>query len=120
MTHSANPPSREFIADTERGGPLALIFLNVTDEETMLLGHMPRQNIMKEDVIRLFGDLDDRAVVEILAIGASWEQLEEAAMWNENEDDIMAASRRPLVGAPAKVYEILSREQQRSDDERRP
>ncbi len=66
----------------------------------------------KLDIIRLFGDMNDLRVVQILETGANLEQLEEVAAWLGGEDDVMADARIPLVGPAALVYDILIRDQE--------
>lgn len=73
------------------------------------------------DLVRLFGDISDHSVVEILETGANMEQLEEAAAWLAGENDVMGDARLPLEGAAARVYDILIRDQEparRSEAER--
>ena len=65
----------------------------------------------RDDVIHLLGDVTDHKVVEILATGASLEQLEEAAAWLAGESDVMGEERLPLTGAAAKVFEIIARDE---------
>jgi hypothetical protein len=63
-----------------------------------------------DDIIRLFGDINDHRVLEILETGANMEQLEEAAAWLSGEDDVMGEERIPLEGAAGRVYDILIRD----------
>jgi hypothetical protein len=62
------------------------------------------------DLVRLFGDISDHSVVEILETGANIEQLEEAAAWLAGENDVMGDARLPLGGPAARVYDILVRD----------
>ena len=71
----------------------------------------------KQDVLRLLGDISDHKVVEILETGADLRDLEAAAAWLEGESDVMGEVRSPLVGASARVYDILSRDEQARQDQ---
>lgn len=62
----------------------------------------------RDDVVHLLGDISDHKVVEILEIGATLEELEEAAAWLAGESDVMGEERLPLAGATAKIYEIIT------------
>ena len=66
----------------------------------------------RDDITRLFGDLTDHKVVEIMETGADIEQLEEAAAWLAGESDVMGEERHPLTGASEQVYQILTRDEQ--------
>jgi hypothetical protein len=70
------------------------------------------QQLTHRDIVRLFGDLNDHVVVEILEAGANLEQLEEAAAWLEGENDLMGDARLPLEGPAARVYGILVRDRE--------
>lgn len=71
----------------------------------------------RADVVRLFGDIEDHKIVEILATGASFREMEEAAAWLVREDDVMGNLRRPLTGKAARVYEIVGREEEELDED---
>lgn len=71
-----------------------------------------------KDVRRLFGDVEDDVVVEILAAAARIEDLEDAAAYLEGESDVMGEQRHPLSGRVAIVYEIVSRGLRRRAEER--
>lgn len=77
---------------------------------------MNAKPITHDDVVRLFGGLEDHTVAEILATGASYEELEEAAAWLAQEDDVMGEMERPLTGAAGRVYELVSRETEEDEN----
>lgn len=66
-----------------------------------------RPHLTPDDVRDVVGDLDDVKVADILATGATPEELEEAAAWAAGESDVMGDMERPLSGVVARVYEIL-------------
>jgi hypothetical protein len=59
------------------------------------------------EVRDLAGDIDDRRVVEIVALRPSREELEEAIAWVAGGDDEMHRQRKPLTGTAAAIYELL-------------
>lgn len=60
-----------------------------------------------DDIRRLFGPITDQVVSDILAVGASYSELETVALRLAREDDVLGDLRRPLAGAAAQVYDIL-------------
>ncbi len=79
---------------------------------------MSSQNISREDVLRLFGDVSEHAVVEVLASGATPAHLETVALWLAQEDDVLGDARQPLTGVPAQVLALLDRDAPLSDEDR--
>lgn len=79
---------------------------------------MSAKPITHEDVVQLFRELDDHKIAEILATGATPEELEEAAMWAANEGEVMGELRRPLSGVVAQIYEIVTREERLREEPR--
>lgn len=72
-----------------------------------------------EDIVHLFGPINDQVVVDILDVGATYKELEEVALQLAQEDDVLGDMRLPLTGAAARVYDILmSVEDFREDRER--
>lgn len=65
------------------------------------------RQLTPQDVRDVVGELDDVKVAEILASGATPEELEEASAWAAGESDVMGDLERPLSGRVARVYEIL-------------
>lgn len=60
------------------------------------------------DIRRLCGDVTDATIAEIIAVGASAEDVEIALSWATGESDVMITERRPLEGTAAEVYDILA------------
>ncbi len=73
---------------------------------------MSTQKITRDDIIHLFGEVNDHRVVEILDTGADMEELEETAAWLADESDAMSDARLPLTGRAGQVYEILARDKE--------
>jgi hypothetical protein len=69
-----------------------------------------------EQITGVVGDIDDMRVVEIIATGATIEELEEAVAWAARESDVMGELRlrgSPVVG---KVYDLLTAEEKLGDE----
>jgi hypothetical protein len=73
--------------------------------------------ITHDEVVRIFGDIDDHKVVEILETGATYQDLEEAAAWIADEDDVMGELERSLSGTAARVYDIVTRGEPSKEEE---
>lgn len=72
------------------------------------------------EIRRLCGDVTDERVAELLATGATIEDLEVALAWSAGASDVMGAARKPLEGKAAQVYELLSSELDEDEDPSRP
>lgn len=70
-------------------------------------------SITSSDVRRVFGDISDHMVVDILATGATMSELQEVAAHLAQETDVMGELERPLTGRALQIYTLL-----RSLDER--
>ena len=57
---------------------------------------MTREPISKDDILHLFGPLNDHAIVEIIQTGADYGTLSEAATYLEQADDVMGELRKPV------------------------
>jgi hypothetical protein len=69
-----------------------------------------------EQITGVVGEIDDIRAVEIIATGATIEELEEAVAWAARESDVMGDLRlhaSPVVG---KVYELLTAEEKLGDE----
>lgn len=71
-----------------------------------------------DDIRHLCGDLADWKVRAILDTGAGNDDVETAIAWAAGEDDVMGAQRRPLTGAAAAVYDILTADDEFDDSDR--
>ncbi|MBV1698906.1 MAG: hypothetical protein KGK33_01460 [Hyphomicrobiales bacterium] len=63
--------------------------------------------VTKHDLRRLLGDIEERKLLDILALNPSIAEIEEAAVWAAGNGDILAKSGHPLSGTVAEVVEIL-------------
>jgi hypothetical protein len=72
------------------------------------LGDSGREPLTQGDVMRLFRNIENGKCAAILRTGATIEDLEEVAAWVAGEDDVMGDLEKPLAGAAAQVYEIVT------------
>ena len=68
--------------------------------------------ISSQDVRRLFRDIDDHKVAEIVASGATLAELEQVAAYLARQTDVMGEMERPLTGRAARIYELLRRDEE--------
>ena len=79
---------------------------------------MNRQLPLPVDVFRIFGKISDHSVVEILEANPTMAQLEEVSMWLSQGDDVMGEARLSLSPVPARILELLMRDEEFSEDQR--
>ncbi len=75
-----------------------------------------QRRLTRELVVKVVGRIDDAKIAAILATGATLEELEEAVAWASRESDVMGDIARPLTGAAASVYDILTLDEQFEED----
>ena len=72
----------------------------------------PPQGPATASAIRaIVGPLDDRAVLEILALGASEAEVLQACAWRDARASRAVPGEYELHGAAARVFEVLEREE---------
>ncbi len=64
--------------------------------------------LTRDDIALRVAHLDDVKAAEIIATGATIEELDEAIAWAVGESDEMGKLRRPLSGVTAQIYDILT------------
>lgn len=69
----------------------------------------------REDVIHVLGPVDESLIVEILATGASREELEEAFAWLNADDVLGRQLHRQPAGKVAELCVILEAEEEEPD-----
>ena len=74
--------------------------------------------INQDDVKRLFGEISDHTVVEILDTGATLPELEAVAAYLAQEDDVMGKQRHPLTGRELQIHEMLQRQEDAWNEDR--
>jgi uncharacterized membrane protein YkvA (DUF1232 family) len=73
-------------------------------------------SLTRKDVFAMLGLLDDAVVAEIIATGASVEELAQAAAWLTN-DEALINSGKPLPGGRvADITEIVAAQEQEEEE----
>ena len=67
-------------------------------------------------IAQIVGDIDDVKLAEIIATGANLEELEEAVSWASGITRVGEDLERPLAGVVAKVYRILTVDEEYGDE----
>jgi hypothetical protein len=78
--------------------------------------------LTRKDVTAMLGELDDEAVAEIIATGATPEELAEAHAWLANDEPLMNAGRPLPSGRVARLVDIvaaITEEEEEEDGARR-
>lgn len=63
--------------------------------------------ITHDEVKRLFGDISDHMIVEIMDSGATMAELNEVVAHLAQETDVMGELERPLTGRALQIYNLL-------------
>ena len=69
-----------------------------------------------EDVRRLFGEIDDIRIAEIVATGATVQDLEEVFAYMHGDDTPLEEMQQPLSGRAAQIYDILAPEEEQEEE----
>jgi hypothetical protein len=74
--------------------------------------------LTRKDVVELFGELDDIAVADTIATGATWQELAEAHTWLANDEALINAGKHLPSGRVGRLVEIMAaKEQEEEQDE---
>jgi hypothetical protein len=65
--------------------------------------------LSRNDIISALGPLDDSLIAQIIATGATREELTEARAWIENDEAMMNIGRPLAGGRVAQLVDILGR-----------
>ena len=65
-------------------------------------------NLIRDDVIKAVGEVDDVTIAEIIGTGATAEELAEAQAWIANEDVLLDAGKPPPAGLVRELVDILA------------
>jgi hypothetical protein len=74
--------------------------------------------VAPDEVRRLVGDVDDATVSEILRLGPTFAELEQALTYAEGEGSLADRAGHPLSGRVAELYDILTADEQSAEPER--
>jgi hypothetical protein len=69
----------------------------------------------RADVLRFVRDVDERKVLEILALYPTVAEIEQAALWAAGDGDVLAKSGHPLSGIAAQVFDILTADEEEEE-----
>jgi hypothetical protein len=74
---------------------------------------MPSSQVaaVRADVVRLFGDVDDEEISEVLALSPTISELAEASAWLDGQGDVMDRKGRPQTPRIAAILDIVDREE---------
>jgi hypothetical protein len=72
--------------------------------------------ITRDDVIKAIGSADDVTIAQLIATGATVEELAEAQAWLANDEPMMNSGRRLATGRVRELVDILA-ELEPDDDE---
>ena len=61
----------------------------------------------RDDLLHLFGEIDERKLLDILALRPTFAEIEEASLWATGDGDVLAKDGHPLSGTAAEVVNIL-------------
>jgi uncharacterized membrane protein YkvA (DUF1232 family) len=73
--------------------------------------------LTREDVIAMLGELDDVAVANIVATGATVEELAEAHAWLTNDEALINAGRSLPGGRVGHLVEIVAAKEQEEEEQ---
>lgn len=79
---------------------------------------MTDRPVSADEVTHLLGDIDAHKIVEIIESGASIAELEEVAAHLALESDVMGEMERPLTGRALRIYELVRRDEEASEEDR--
>jgi hypothetical protein len=74
--------------------------------------------LTRDDLITAVGEIDDVTVAEIIATGASAEELAEAQAWISNDEPLMNAGKPLPSGRVGELVEILEELEFDEDDDK--
>jgi hypothetical protein len=73
--------------------------------------------LTRDEIIKAVGEIDDTTIAEIIATGATAEELAEAQAWINNDEPLMNAGRPLPSGRVGELVAILEELELDEDDE---
>jgi len=73
--------------------------------------------ITRDDAIRAIGRADEAAIAEMIAIGATPDELAEAQAWMANDEPMLNAGKPLAQGRARQLVDILSELQAAEEDD---
>jgi hypothetical protein len=77
------------------------------------------ERITRDDIIKAIGEVDDVTIANIIAIGATTDELAEAQAWMANDEPMMNAGRPLATGRVRELVDILAELEPDDDEEGR-
>ena len=77
------------------------------------------ERITRDDVIKAIGAADDVTIAQIIATGATVEELAEAQAWLANDEPMMNSGRPLATGRVRELVDILAELEPDDDDDGR-
>ena len=74
------------------------------------------RRITKDDAVKAIGRVDDVTIAEIIATGATVDELAEAQAWIANDEPLLNAGRPLATGRVRELIEILAELESDDDD----
>jgi hypothetical protein len=72
----------------------------------------PPPAVTRDNIIRLFGDVEDEAVVEVLGLKPTVDELEQAYVWLDGEGDRLSRAGHPQSERIGEIIDILRVEEE--------
>jgi hypothetical protein len=73
-------------------------------------------SLTRKDVVATLGPLDDSVVAEIIATGATPEELAQARAWLANDEALINSGKPLPTGRMADIIEILAAQEQEEEE----
>ena len=77
------------------------------------------QRITQDDVIKAIGSADDVTIAQLIATGATVDELAEAQAWMANDEPMMNSGRPLATGRVRELVDILAELEPDDDDDGR-
>jgi hypothetical protein len=77
------------------------------------------KHVTRDDFKRILGELDEPTIIELLEVGPSLEELQEAAMCLSGDQDVLAKSGHHVSSKANQVIEIISATEEQDASARR-
>jgi hypothetical protein len=91
--------------------------LPVVGRDSRMPGVKAMTRLTRDDIIKAVGEIDDTTIAEIIATGATAEELAEAQAWINNDEPLMNAGRPLPSGRVGELVAILEELELDEDDE---